>query len=298
MLVGARATRASPAAAWPCASRCRPATGRGGRAAAVHDRARRHRRPTTRSGVPGTGPGGPRRPAVRPRLRRRAGRCPACWWVEPTTAAAGSPPWRPADATPIRSDCGAAGDLDGADAGRRRPAAAPTRFTVTSSPAARGLVRGGGGGPRRAARRARPARWCWPARSSSRPTGPCRAGRVLEQLRRAYPAAMLFAADGFVGASPELLVARIGRPGALAPDGRHRAPQRRSDRRRPPGRRPAGVGQGPDRAPLHHRHGARHAAAVVLLPRRGGRAVDRGHGQRAAPGHPGRGPAVVARRRR
>ncbi len=33
---------------------------------------------------------------------------------------------------------------------------------------------------------------------------------VLEQLRRAYPAAMLFAADGFVGASPELLVERIG----------------------------------------------------------------------------------------
>ena len=33
---------------------------------------------------------------------------------------------------------------------------------------------------------------------------------VLEQLRRAYPAAMLFAADGFVGASPELLVERTG----------------------------------------------------------------------------------------
>ncbi len=33
---------------------------------------------------------------------------------------------------------------------------------------------------------------------------------VLEQLRRAYPAAMLFAADGFVGASPELLVQRDG----------------------------------------------------------------------------------------
>jgi isochorismate synthase len=33
---------------------------------------------------------------------------------------------------------------------------------------------------------------------------------VLEQLRRAYPAAMLFATDGFVGASPELLVERVG----------------------------------------------------------------------------------------
>jgi isochorismate synthase len=33
---------------------------------------------------------------------------------------------------------------------------------------------------------------------------------VLEQLRRAYPTAMAFAADGFVGASPELLVERDG----------------------------------------------------------------------------------------
>ncbi len=33
---------------------------------------------------------------------------------------------------------------------------------------------------------------------------------VLEQLRRAYPAAMLFASGGFVGASPELLVERDG----------------------------------------------------------------------------------------
>ena len=33
---------------------------------------------------------------------------------------------------------------------------------------------------------------------------------VLGQLRRAYPAAMLFASDGFVGASPELLVERVG----------------------------------------------------------------------------------------
>jgi isochorismate synthase len=33
---------------------------------------------------------------------------------------------------------------------------------------------------------------------------------VLAELRRSYPACMLFASDGFVGASPELLVARSG----------------------------------------------------------------------------------------
>ena len=37
----------------------------------------------------------------------------------------------------------------------------------------------------------------------------CRAD-VLAALRRAYPSCMLFAVDGFVGASPELLVARTG----------------------------------------------------------------------------------------
>ena len=70
------------------------------------------------------------------------------------------------------------------------------------------------------------------------------------------------------------------------------------ERRRPAGRRAARVDEGPGRAPHHHRHGARHAAAVVLLPRRGGRAVGRGHGQRAAPRHPGGGSAARARRPR
>jgi menaquinone-specific isochorismate synthase len=39
---------------------------------------------------------------------------------------------------------------------------------------------------------------------------PLRAGAVLSQLRRAYPASHLFSMDGFVGATPELLVARAG----------------------------------------------------------------------------------------
>jgi isochorismate synthase len=39
---------------------------------------------------------------------------------------------------------------------------------------------------------------------------PLRAGAVLGQLRRAYPANHLFSIEGFVGATPELLVARAG----------------------------------------------------------------------------------------
>ncbi len=39
---------------------------------------------------------------------------------------------------------------------------------------------------------------------------PLRASAVLGQLRRAYPASHLFSVDGFVGATPELLVARAG----------------------------------------------------------------------------------------
>jgi menaquinone-specific isochorismate synthase len=39
---------------------------------------------------------------------------------------------------------------------------------------------------------------------------PLRAGAVLGQLRRSYPASHLFSIDGFVGATPELLVARAG----------------------------------------------------------------------------------------
>ncbi|HET7489204.1 MAG TPA: isochorismate synthase [Acidimicrobiales bacterium] len=39
---------------------------------------------------------------------------------------------------------------------------------------------------------------------------PIRAGDVLGRLRALYPSCMLFSVDGFVGASPELLVARTG----------------------------------------------------------------------------------------
>ena len=39
---------------------------------------------------------------------------------------------------------------------------------------------------------------------------PLRAGAVLGQLRRSYPSSHLFCVDGFVGATPEVLVARAG----------------------------------------------------------------------------------------
>ena len=51
------------------------------------------------------------------------------------------------------------------------------------------------------------------------------------------------------GRQPRAARRPTGRRGALPPHGRHRAPQRRPVDRRPPGRHPAGVGQGPRRAP-------------------------------------------------
>jgi isochorismate synthase len=88
-------------------------------------------------------------------------------------------------------------------------AATPTRYTVTSSRApedwCRSVV---------AARdelRAGVARKVVLAREVVIDTDqPLSRRALLEQLRRSYPAAMLFAADGFVGASPELLVERMG----------------------------------------------------------------------------------------
>ncbi len=53
----------------------------------------------------------------------------------------------------------------------------------------------------------------------------------------------------------------------------------------------------PGRAPRRDRHGARHAAPLLQLPRLGARAVDRDRRQRAAPRHPDRGAALRALRR-
>jgi menaquinone-specific isochorismate synthase len=92
---------------------------------------------------------------------------------------------------------------------RRDPSAGPSRFTVasprpaaswcTALAAARDELREG------VARKVVLAREV--VVETDRPLQP---SEVLRALRRSYPSCMLFAVDGFIGASPELLVARTG----------------------------------------------------------------------------------------
>ena len=49
---------------------------------------------------------------------------------------------------------------------------------------------------------------------------------ILRRLHALYPSCMVFAADGFLGASPELLISRIGSRGRQPSAGRHHPPQR------------------------------------------------------------------------
>ena len=157
-------------------------------------------------GLPGTGPVALGALPFDPTLRRVAGRPARCSSAEPRTAPAGSPP-RP----PATDDPRTALVLDAAG-GRRRDRLAPDRRVHRSPAPAR---------PTSGAPRSRPratscgpaprARWCWPASWSSRPTQPlapaprCSA-RCAAPTRRACSSPI----DGFVGASPELLVARTG----------------------------------------------------------------------------------------
>ncbi len=117
---------------------------------------------------------------------------------------------------------------------------------------------------------------------------------ILLRLRAAFATSYRFSVDGFVGASPELLVARHGdvvrshplagtapRTGDPNTDAAHGGGAHR-------------VHQGPGRASGRHRSRARHPPALVLVPGLGGRAVDRDRGQRPAPGDSRRGAAVVA----
>ena len=115
---------------------------------------------------------------------------------------------------------------------------------------------------------------------------------VLRRLRRTFPGCFTFHVDGFLGASPELLVARARRGGAGPADGGHRPEGRRPGGRRGAGRGAAGVEHVPARAPDHHRHGVRHAPAVVLVPRLRTRAIGGRRRQRAAPRHARRRPAL------
>ena len=238
-------------------------------------RARRSTRPRRPSwSVPARrrGPGRRRHPLGhhRSRRRRRADDRDA---PSPRPADAAGSPTTPGSARPTRAQPRSASrsDRDPADVVRRGRPQATRRARGGDAPQGRAGPRG---------RRSRPTRPCAAAPCSRGSAAPTRRATSSPSTASSAPA-------------PSCSWPGVGDVVRGPPHGRHRTPQRRPRHRRPPRRRAARVDQGPRGAPAHHRHGARHAAALVLVPRRGGRAVDRRHGQRAAPGHRGRGPAVA-----
>ena len=142
--------------------------------------------------------------------------------------------------------------------------ACPSRPTwLPSSPDARRC--GPGGSPR----------WCIARDVLVEADRPLDVHAILLRLRATFGSSYRYSIGGFVGASPELLVARHGdvvRSHPLAGT----AP-RTGD---PVGGRPSGGGahrvdQGPGGAPGRHRRRPRDAPALVQLPGLGGRAIDR-----------------------
>ena len=125
--------------------------------------------------------------------------------------------------------------------------------------------------PRRRARQGRAG-----PRGGGEADGPIDVAGVLARLRPSNTrGASSPHVDGFVGASPELLVGRSGDVVGAQPMAGTAA--RGATRRPTPGWRPP-CSRRPDlppRAPGDDRHGPRHAAAVLLLPRLRGRAVGR-----------------------
>ena len=266
--------------------------GRGRRGAVCRSReadaaARRASRSTTRSASPAPG----RWPSAR---SRTAPARPPSWsipevvwgraddgtrWV--TTIAAPSARRRPTSPPPP----GAAAPR--AVVGRPSHPARPAGVVVRArGPRHQGDARRTGGRPR--------ARSCWPARCWSRPTCPFDRAVVLERLRPPYPGCFLFHVDGFVGASPELLVSRTGdvvraQPMAgTAPRGGDPAADARLA---------ASLLASPT---YRHEHQITidmvfdTLLALVLVPRLRARAVGGRRRQRAAPRHHGRGPALAA----
>ena len=173
-------------------------------------RARGDRRPTTRSACPGTG-----------------------------ALAVGALPFDPDAAGELVIPARVVGALDGRGVGHRdRPAARPTSTARPSPPDAvhrRRATRRATSGARRSsaaldaidARRAREGR--------ARPRGARRGRHAVRRPRRSsrglvaqQPGCFVYASDGFVGASPELLVRRTGDRRRVAPGGRH---HRRRQRR-------------------------------------------------------------------
>ena len=182
---------------------------------------------------------------------------------------------------------------------RRRPAAPPPTADVVTRRAGharRAVPRRRRRGTRRRARRT-------DRQGRDRPRDRWSPGDADRPPRRAAPAA------GRVRLELPLSRRRLRRRLAGAAGGRRRAtpcashplagtaPRRRRPRHdaaSPPSSSPAPRTRSSTGS---YRHGARHAAAVVQLPRLGARAVDRPRGQRAAPGDAHRGPALGAARR-
>ena len=91
-----------------------------------------------------------------------------------------------------------------APARRRRPSPSAPGFDPDAFQAA--VVRG----PRRRAGRPARPRWCWPATSLVEADRPLDVHAILLRLRATFGSSYRYSVDGFVGASPELLVARHG----------------------------------------------------------------------------------------
>ena len=240
-------------------------------------------------GVPGTGRR-LRRAPLPPRSVGASWSSPRWCGAGPTTAPAGSPPSArptprtvdpaaltgataaPATAGPAQSPCDRCG----------RPAwwcELVARATKAMRDAGPGRAAQGGAGPR-GARRGRRA-----LRPGRRPRAAC-----------AAPTRAASCSTSTGSSAPAPSCSSVAAATSCAPS-RWPAP-RPAAATRPPTRAsaagPARLAHLPARAPDHHRHGVRHAAPVVLLPRLRGRAVGGRRGQRAAPRHPGRGAAVAA----
>ena len=199
---------------------------------------------------------------------------------------------RPADApavdpatlcTPVPPPPAAPGERRG-----RGPCAAPEWWCELVAEATKAMRDAGPGRAAQGGARSRGAWW--------RPTCPSTGPLLLRRLRAAYPGLLPLPRRRVPGRQPR--AAR--RPRTATWCGPSRWPARRpAAATRPPtpalAAGAAGVGHLPARAPDHHRHGVRHAPALVLLPRLRARAVRRGRRQRPAPRHAGGGAPVAAR---
>ena len=199
---------ARPARRWPGATACSTCDGRWAWPAGAW-------RPASRSpmraallatievddevGRPGHGPGGLRRAALPPRPGRRAGgargRVGRRRRRHPWVTTIGPDRRRAADLGDARCLGDAAGRAVGVERRCRtaRVVVRPgrPRHRPSATPAPTGC-----------------RRWCWPARCSSRPTRRSTVAASCARLRDAYPDCFVFHVDGFLGASPELLVGR------------------------------------------------------------------------------------------